>query len=147
MSGGSALRLADYVRGVWGYRHFWWSLFLKDLSSRYRRSLLGVGWSLLSPLAMTLVLCVVFHRLFKADVAEYLPCVLSGLAFWNFFSASVLGGSQAFLAADQYIRQEPAPNVIYPLRAVLGTGFQFLISFGVAILLAGVTRGGLRPLA
>ncbi len=96
---------------------------------------------------MTLVLCVVFHRMFKADVAEYLPSLLSGLAFWNFFSASVLGGTQSFLQADQYIRQEPAPNAIYPLRTVLGTGFQFLISFGVAIVLATFCRGFPGPLA
>jgi ABC-type polysaccharide/polyol phosphate export permease len=135
-----------YGRDAWTYRHFWWSLFVKDLSNRYRRSLLGVGWSLLSPIAMTIVLCLVFHRLLKADVTEYLPCVLSGLAFWNFVSSSVLGGSQAFLQADQYIRQEPAPNAIYPLRTVLGAGFQFLISFFVAILLAAATHKGLRPL-
>jgi lipopolysaccharide transport system permease protein len=139
--------LWNYLEGVWSYRHFWWSLFVKDLGNRYRRSLLGIGWSLMSPLAMTLVLCLVFHRMFKADVSEYLPSLLSGLAFWNFVSASVLGGSATFLAADQYIRQEPAPNAIYPLRTVLGTGFQFLISFGVAVILSAITRGGVNPIA
>jgi ABC-type polysaccharide/polyol phosphate export permease len=138
--------IRDYLHGVWTYRHFWWSLFLKDLSNRYRRSLMGIGWSLLSPLTMTLVLCFVFHRMFKADIAEYLPSVLSGLAFWNFVSASILGGTQSFLQADQYIRQEPAPNAIYPLRTVLGTGFQFVVSFSVAIVLAAIYRGNAHPL-
>src|SRR5262249_39323702 len=43
--------------------------------------------------------------------------------------------------------QEPAPNAIYPLRTVLGTAFQFLISFGVAVVLSAFLRGGVRPLA
>jgi ABC-type polysaccharide/polyol phosphate export permease len=72
---------------------------------------------------------------------------LSGLAFWNFFSASVLGGCAAFLQAEVYIRQEPAPNVIYPLRTVLGTGFQFLISFAAAALVAGIFHGSFGAMA
>jgi lipopolysaccharide transport system permease protein len=136
-----AQRAGDHLCKVWDYRHFWLSLVAKDLVNRYRRSLLGLGWSLLSPLAMTGVFCLVFQRLFHADLAEYLPFVLSGLAFWNFFSASVLGGCTSFMQAEPYIRQEPAPNMIYPLRTVLGTSFQFLISFAAAAILASILHG------
>ncbi len=37
-------RVGHYLGGMWAYRHFWWSLFVKDLGARYRRSLLGIGW-------------------------------------------------------------------------------------------------------
>ena len=45
---------------VWRFRHFWLSLAGLDLRVRYRRSVLGIGWSLLHPVVMTLVFCVAF---------------------------------------------------------------------------------------
>ena len=49
----------DYLRRVWMLRHFWFSLVANDIRSRYRRSILGVGWSLLRPHGMTTIFCVV----------------------------------------------------------------------------------------
>src|SRR4051794_819838 len=49
---------------IWKYRHFWLSLVVMDLRTRYRRSILGVGWSLMNPLMMTIVFCVVFGAWF-----------------------------------------------------------------------------------
>ena len=53
---------ARYVQGVWQYRFFWLSLVKGDLRRRYRRSVLGVGWSLLNPLLMAGVLCLVYRQ-------------------------------------------------------------------------------------
>src|SRR5690606_12400546 len=50
------IRATEYLSSIWGSRYFWFSLVRMDLRSRYRRSVLGIGWSLLQPLAMTCVL-------------------------------------------------------------------------------------------
>ena len=60
--------MTGYLSKVWRLRHFWMALVRIDLRNRYRRSVIGIGWSLLQPIAMTTVLCVVFSQLFKADV-------------------------------------------------------------------------------
>ena len=60
-----------YLTTVWQYRHFWMSLVRMDLRTRYRRSLLGVGWSLLQPLAMTGIFCLVFPYFMQVSIAEF----------------------------------------------------------------------------
>ncbi len=138
--------LAAYLAGIWACRHFWLSLVKLDLQARYRRSILGVGWSLLHPIAMTAILCLVFHRIFHVPVHEYAPFLLAGLACWNYLVGVTLQGCQCFLQAESYIRQHPAPMAIYPLRTVLGAGFHLLVGIAVVLALAGVLNGFNHPL-
>ncbi len=128
--------MTGYVREVWRLRHFWLALVRIDLRARYRRSVLGIGWSLLHPIAMSIVLCTVFSQIFRVDVRTYGPFLLAGLTFWNFVVAVVGGGCQTFFLGEAYIRQQPAPLVIYPLRTTLGAGFHFLLGLGVVLLVA-----------
>ena len=55
--------MGNYVHSVWNCRFFWMSLVMMDLRTRYRRSILGMGWSLLHPIAMTATICAVFHHI------------------------------------------------------------------------------------
>ena len=59
-----------YVRSVWECRYFWMSLVRMDLRSRYRGSVLGMGWSLLNPIFMSAILCIAFCAIFKQDPLE-----------------------------------------------------------------------------
>jgi len=130
--------MTQYMAAIWKCRYFWLSLVQMDLRSRYRRSLLGLGWSLLHPIAMTTVLCLVFPHFFaKADldVHSYAPMVLVGLSFWSFVSSSMLLGCQCLFQGERYIRQFPAPMAIYPLRIVLGSSFHFAMALLVVVVL------------
>src|SRR5436305_3375784 len=128
--------MTAYLTAVWRCRYFWLSLVRMDLRTRYRRSVLGVGWSLLHPLMMATVLCFVFHRLAKQDIWQYGPVVLTALAFWNFFSTCTLQGCQSLFHGESYIRQYPTPLAIFPLRVTLGTAIHFSIALAVCIGLA-----------
>lgn len=127
-----------YLDGIWNCRYFWLSLVKMDLRSRYRGSALGIGWSLLHPIAMTAILCVVFRYAFNQDLRTYAPLVFTGMTFWGFFSAAVVQGCGCFFQGESYIRQFPAPLAIYPIRTVLGSGFHFCIGLLLAIVLAVV---------
>jgi len=122
-----------YLGAIWDSRFFWLSLVRMDLRSRYRGSVLGILWSLLHPIAMTAILCVVFSCVFGQDLRIYAPLVFTGLTFWGFFAASVVQGCNCFFQGESYIRQYPAPMAIYPLRNVLGAAFHFMIGLGLAI--------------
>jgi ABC-type polysaccharide/polyol phosphate export permease len=126
--------MTTYLASVWQFRHFWLSLVRMDLRTRYRRSLLGVGWSLLQPLAMTAIFCVVFQQIFKADGQEYIPNVLTGMVCWNFVVACGVTGCHCFLLGEAYIRQAPLPLALYPLRTSLGALFHVSIGLVVVIL-------------
>ena len=123
--------MTAYVADMWRLRHFWIGLVRNDLRNRYRRSLLGLGWSLLQPVAMTIVLCTVFAGVFGASLREYAPYLLSGLTFWSFVSVTATTGCQSFFQGESYIRQHRAPLAIYPLRTTLGAGYHFLVGLVV----------------
>jgi lipopolysaccharide transport system permease protein len=97
-----------------------------------------MGWSLLHPIAMTIIFCVVFQHLMMPEggVAKYAPFLLAGLATWNFIVTATLQGCQCFFLGESYIRQYPAPLAIYPLRTALGAMIHFLIALTVVIALS-----------
>ena len=133
--------VTDYLAEIWRLRYFWMSLVRVDLRSKYRRSILGIGWSLMHPIFMTIVFCSVFATLFGLDIRTYAPFLLVGLAFWNYVSGVAHQGCQCFIVGEPYIRQQSAPIAIYPLRTTLACGFHFLIALVVAILLSFVLGG------
>ena len=131
----------EYLRRVWALRHFWLALVGNDIRHRYRRSLLGVGWSLVRPVAMTAVFCAVFGALFHRDVGEYAPYVLIGMVTWQLLHESLMLGCHSFSQGAAYIRQQQVPHAIFPLRTVLGSGFHFAVALAVGIALAIFCRG------
>jgi len=133
--------VTGYFSEIWRLRYFWLALVRIDLKKRYRHSIIGIGWSLLHPIAMTAVLCIVFSQLLKQDMRSYGPFLLSGLTFWGFITAVVMQGCHCFFLGESYIRQQPAPLAIYPLRTTLGAGFHFLLGFGIAIVFVWCVGG------
>src|SRR5437588_5938152 len=119
-----------YLQAIWRCRYFWTSLVKMDLRTRYRRSILGMGWSLLHPIAMTIIFTLVFQHLMmpNGQGGEYASFLLAGLATWNYIMSSTTQGCQCFFGGEAYIRQYPAPLAIYPLRTTLGGMIHFLIA-------------------
>ena len=128
------LFMTAYIHSIWSARFFLLSLVKYDLNTRYRRSVLGIGWSLLQPIGMTIVLCTVFHRLFGLDITEFGPFLLAGLAFWGYFTNAVISGCQCYFQAEAYMRQYPAPPAIYPLRATLSSMFHLFMALGIVLM-------------
>jgi lipopolysaccharide transport system permease protein len=133
--------MTAYLGAVWRCRYFWLSLVKMDLRTRYRGSALGIGWSLLQPIAMTIILCTVFGRLFDATLSNFAPYLMAGLTFWSYISAASIGGCQCFFQGEAYIRQYPAPMAIYPLRNILAASFHFCLALLMVVVLGGVLHG------
>jgi lipopolysaccharide transport system permease protein len=127
--------MQSYLAAIWSCRFFWLSLVRMDLRSRYRGSVLGIFWSLLHPLAMTVILCVVFSCFLGQTLRTYAPLVFTGVTFWGFFGAVLVQGCNCFFQGESYIRQFPAPMAIYPLRNVLGGAFHFFIGLMLAVII------------
>lgn len=134
------------VAAMWAYRHFVLALVRLDVRRRYTRSFVGAGWSVLHPLAMTLVFAVVFSNLLGADPRTYLLFLLLGMVVWNFFKECAVGGCLAMISHETYIRQSPLPYGLYPLRLVLSTAVHSGIALLAALGLVVVMRWSLEPL-
>lgn len=138
-------RTRQYIVEIWEYRYFWYSLAKMDVRSRYRRSILGVGWALLHPLAMTAVLSFVFHRIFGLQVGHYALFIMSGMMVWTFLSSMVMEGCLSFQRAEGYIRTYSAPLAIFPLRAALGVSFHLVMTLGLTLVFSWYLRGPQPP--
>jgi lipopolysaccharide transport system permease protein len=149
--------MLQHLKAVWTYRYFWMSLVQMDLRSRYRRSVLGIGWSVLHPVAMSGVFCLVFAQIMNISEQGwvehgysmawrgYAAYLLTGMAVWEFIKTSTTIGCHALINNEAYIRQCPLPYGIYPLRTVLGTGIHFVISMAVVVVLVSLLKGSADP--
>ena len=137
----------EYLSRMWQLRYFWWSLASNDLSNRYKRSFLGIGWSLVRPLSMTVILCIVFGKLLNQQLSDYAPYVLLGMTIWQFITESMLQGCRSFQSGATYIRQQQVPLAIFPLRTVLGSGFHALIALVMGMSLVLIFKGSVNPAA
>jgi ABC-type polysaccharide/polyol phosphate export permease len=131
----------SYLVSIWKCRNFWLSLVVNDLQLRYRRSVLGVGWSLLHPLATALVMGAVFHEIFHVPVRQFLPYLLCGIACWSYLIGAAVQGCQSYIQAESFIRQHPLPLAVYPLRMTLGGMIHFLIALALVVALTMLLRG------
>jgi lipopolysaccharide transport system permease protein len=135
--------METYIREVWRSRFFWLSLVKMDLQLRYRRSMLGIGWSLLHPLASAVVLCVAFREFLQIrdPVSVYVPFLMVGLTWWGYVSGVTIQGCQCFVDAESYIRQHSIPMAVYPLRNALGNMIHFIIGVTVVLIMVWYFRG------
>lgn len=99
-----------------------------DIKFKFRGSRIGILWTILQPLLLTLIIGSVFSFVFQQEMREYAPYILSGLLVWDLISSSVIGNSHSFLQAEMYIKQYTHPAIIYPLRAALVSTVSFLIA-------------------
>jgi ABC-type polysaccharide/polyol phosphate export permease len=123
------------------------SLVKMDLRTRYRRSILGLGWSLLNPISMTIVICLFFHGMMDMEIRVFAPYLMAGLATWTYILTAALQGCQCFFQGESYIRQYPAPLAIYPLRTALGGTIHFFMALLVVLGLAWGFNGFANPLS
>ncbi len=102
------------------YRHLLMQLVRRNITVRYKRSFLGVAWSMLNPLGMMIVMAVVFSTIFGSEI-EYRVFLLSGLLAWNFFAeASALGVGSMVWGGD-LMQQVFVPRSAFVVSSV-GTG-------------------------
>lgn len=115
----------EELRGVFQYRDFIYQLVNRDIVARYKRSVLGVVWTLLNPLGTMIVLTVVFSQLFHS-VKGYPTYVLSGLIAWNFFAQTTNSSMQQIVWGSTLLQRIYMPRTIFAVSAI-GTGLVNLI--------------------
>lgn len=108
--------MKEYWNKIYKTRYFWSHLAMNDLVSRFRRSKLGILWTVIQPLFLTIILSVVFGVVFNQPLGEYSMYILSGIVVWDMMQASVVGGGNSLFGSEQYIRQFNHPITIYTLR-------------------------------
>lgn len=102
----------------------------RDFKVKYKRSVLGVVWSLLYPLLMMGVMALVFSQMFKfrMEGVNYLVYLMTGLVFFNYFSEATNSGMTSVVTNFQLMTKVYIPKYIFPLSKCLFVGINFLLS-------------------
>ncbi len=103
---------------LWRFRGLVGLLVWRDLRVRYKRSILGMFWTLLNPLLQVAVYTVVFSIVLRVGVPGFPVFVLAGLLPWTLVSVSATAGAMSLLGNQALIRKVAVPQAVYPLAIV-----------------------------
>jgi len=117
----------EELKGILKYRSLIVQLVNRDIISRYKRSVLGIAWTMLNPFGTMLILALVFSRIFHS-LESYPIYVLSGLIAWTFFSQTLFAALNQNVWGGAILHRIYIPRTTFTISA-LGTGLvNFLIS-------------------
>ncbi|MBR5473746.1 MAG: ABC transporter permease [Clostridia bacterium] len=119
------------------------NLVAKDFKIKYRRSILGVAWSVLNPLFTMLVLTIVFKVILRVKVGpgvDFATYYIVGASLWNFFSEATSTSLSSILTSGALIRKVYIPKYIFPLEKCVFALVNFSFSL-VAVLAVMLIRG------
>lgn len=111
-------------------------LVKKGIRLKYRRSYLGILWSLLEPLLTMIVLTIVFGTLMGEHDKAFPVYILSGRLLYGYFSQSTTAALKSIRANSSIIKKVYVPKILYPLSAILFNYIIFLISLVVLALVS-----------
>lgn len=127
-----------YWRDLWRYRELFLVLAWRDVSVRYKQSILGLAWALVRPFLTMVVFTVVFSKVAKLPAegaAPYALMVFAGLLPWQFFASALTDSSNSLIGNANLISKVYFPRLIVPTAAVVTSFVDFLISFIILIAL------------
>ena len=131
---------SGFIRGtgrslgdVWAHRELLGLLIRRELKARYKDSSLGIVWSLFRPLAQLLIYYFAIGQVLGAarGTPDFAIFVFIGLTMWGLFAEIVTGSTTAILANSGLVKKVYLPREIFPLSAIGGALFNFLVQLVV----------------
>ena len=111
----------EELREIIRYRNLVVQMVRRDILTRYKRSVLGVAWTMLNPLGTSIVLAVIFSSVFGGSDKSYPVYVLAGLIAWNFFSQTTNAAIVNLVWGGGLLNRIYIPRTVFGVSAV-GTG-------------------------
>jgi ABC-2 type transport system permease protein len=129
----------EELRGAIQYRDLIVQLVRRNIVARYKRSVLGVAWTMLKPLGIMVVMTIVFSQIFRG-VKAYPAYILSGLVVWNFFSLTTSSSMQQMAWGGVLFHRIYMPRTTFTVSAV-GTELVNLLLSIIPLLIVVLASG------
>lgn len=130
----------QYWKDLWRYKDLLWILCVRDLSVRYKQTVVGVLWALIRPLMSIVTFTILLGRvalLPSEPGVPYSVLVFSGMLIWTFFAQCLTGVSDSLLGNANLVGKVYLPRLLIPVSAVAVAVADFAISLALfACLLA-----------
>ena len=132
------------VKAIFGnFKRYWFlmtQLISRDFKVKYKRSVLGILWSLLNPILTMAVMAVVFSHMFRFQVegVNYIVYLMTGIIMFNYFSQASRDAMTSVVENFTLINKVYIPKYIFPVAKCLVVGIDFLLTlipwFGIILL-------------
>jgi ABC-2 type transport system permease protein len=133
-------RWIEEAANLWKYRGLVHELVVRDIKVRYKRSVLGIFWTMLAPLLNMIALTLVFSALLKTAIHNYPVYFMAGSIFWVFFSQTSSTSTSQTQASNELAKRMFIPRSVF-IAAALGGGLVNLALSLVPLLLILLATG------
>ena len=137
---GGKTALTEEWRDIVRSAHLLRNLVHRDLTVRYKRSVLGFFWTMLHPLLLMVILTVVFSSVFRFATTRYEIYVLAALLPWNFFQQTTIGSMTSLAWNGALMKRVRVPKTIFVFSSVLAGLVNLALSY-LPLLLIMLLRG------
>jgi len=133
-------RAIEELKALWKYRSLVVELVIRDIKIRYKRSVLGVFWTMLAPLLNMLALTLVFSALLKQQIQNYPVYFMTGSLFWTFFAQSTSNAASQTVESNEMAKRIYIPRSVFVVSSI-GVGLVNLALSIVPLLIILVLTG------
>lgn len=132
--------MSTYIHNFLAYKELLKELVRRDVKIKYRRSVLGILWSVLSPLGMMIIMTIVFSSVFRANIENFPVYLMCGQVIFNFYNEASNMAMGSILGNASLIKKVYVPKYFFPMSKVCSTGINLLTSF-IALTIVVVATG------
>jgi ABC-2 type transport system permease protein len=132
--------VVEEARALWSYRALVYELVIRDIKVRYKRSVLGVFWTMLAPLLNMVALTLVFSTILKQQIRNYPVFFMTGAILWSYFSQSTSSAASLTQDSNELAKRIYIPRSVF-VAAAIGGGLVNLVLSIVPLLLILVATG------
>jgi ABC-type polysaccharide/polyol phosphate export permease len=135
----------EELREVLHYRHLIFQLARRDILTRYKRSILGVAWTMLNPLGMMIVLTLAFSHIWRAETIHGYPAyVLISLMAWNFFAQTSTASMVNLVWGGGLLHRIYIPRTSFAIAAITTGLVNLTLSIVPTLIVMGITGVPIR---
>ncbi len=136
--------MTKYIKTFMRYRYLLMNFIERDIKVKYRRSVLGLLWSVLNPLLMMAVISTVFSTVMRISVANFHLYYLTAAVVYNFISEATNGAMTSVFTSGAIMKKVYIPKYIFPLEKVLFSFVNMLFSL-IAVLIVIIITMVVNP--
>ncbi len=128
----------QYWKDLWRYKELAMNFAKRDVTVRYKQTIMGMGWAVISPIINMLIMTFIFGSvagLASEGDTPYYIMVYAGLIPWALLSKSLQSGASTFITNAEIMKKVYFPRILSPLGSVLAFLIDTAISFGVLLVL------------
>jgi lipopolysaccharide transport system permease protein len=135
------------VHELWDYRELAAFFAWRTILIRYKQTALGSAWAILQPLLLMVVLTLFFSSFAKKAGVPGPIFFFAGLVPWTYFSTAVTASSNSLVGNANLLSKVYFPRLVAPLAALIATLLDFVLAFGILVVMMIVYGVYPRPIA